>query len=528
MKQQDFSSRNSRQPVLLLAMILFLLLMPHRPLAQVISNVPLIFDPVLLEFVDPDPDTRQEYQVRELSVLPSRLSTEDSPLDDSLIMSGAMADTPVLYQESIAQFEIEGGPYDSRLSEAYLSLGEVYQQLGDYQQAIEAFNNALHINRINNGLYNPGQLAIVSELVDSYLSSGDFMAANQQQEYLFFVQQKIYGPNNPILLSGLLEYGDWNLQAASLSLGYIPDLNTLGLREVPRGTESLARSLNRFDNQALLQLNLAANAYTQALRLQRQREEISLMIDESSRVQIQTGSQLNDRDLNIPETESKLAYTHFLLSRLLENVPVTNLNGDGEMYFSSLREGQNALQRRLNYLQNANFPDMEIVMALVDIADWFLLNERWSSAEEIYIQASELISSNNLEEVPGLNYRDLPAPIPSFASPFYSRSSNSIPADAPLEYDGYIDVSFELTRLGYTSNIEFLNQTENTHEETVDALRRMLRRTQFRLQLTNGAEDSAEYADNHYLVRYYYTTQPVPESDPDEESDEEADESREG
>ena len=523
MKQQDFFSRITRPPVSSLAMILFLLLIPHRLVAQEISNVPLIFDPVLLEFVDSGSENRQAYQVRELSALPSRLSTEGSALDDSLIMSGAMADSPVLYQESIAQFEIEGGPYDARLSEAYLSLGEVYQQLGDYQQAIEAFNNALHVNRINNGLYNPGQLAIVSELVDSYLSSGDFMAANQQQEYLFFVQQKLYGPNSPILLSGLLEYGDWNLQAASLSLGYIPDLNTLGLREVPQGTESLARSLNRFDNQALLQLNLAANAYNQALRLQRQREEIALMIDENALVQNQTNAQLSDRDLNIPETESKLAYTHFLLSRLLENVPVTTLNGDGEMYFSNLREGQNALQRRLNYLQNANFTDMEIVMALVDIADWFLLNERWSSAEEIYIQASELISSNNLEQIPGLNYRDLPVPIPSFVSPFYSRASNNIPADTPLEYDGYIDVSFELTRLGYTSNIEFLNQTENTRDETVNALRMMLRRTQFRLQLM----DSEEYADNHYLVRYYYTAQPVPESQSDE-ADEEAGEGQEG
>ncbi len=478
------------------------------------SESSLIFDAVRIEYIDPDPVASGDFRFRELSALPSHGNSGQPFNDEILIESEALMESPVLYQESILQFEMDGGPYDPRLSEAYLSLGQVYQQLDDQELAIEALSNALHVNRINNGLFNASQLNIVSELVESYLRHGDFAAANQQQEYLFFIQQKIYGPNNPIILASLLEYADWNLHASSLSLGYIPDTQSLGLTVLPQVADSFIRNLRNFDNQPLIQLNLASNAYKQALRLQRRHEAIAPNIDPDRLRRIEAEFQLTESNLNIPETEKKLAFTHLLLGNMLENYPTTASNAQADFYFRTLREGQDALQRRLDYLQSANFTDLDIVMALVDLADWFLLNERWSSAEQMYIQAYQFVDDNQLEQVPGLIYPDLPVPIPSYVSPFYSRASSNIAADAALDYEGYIDVSFELSRLGNANDIEILSYTANTQEDTLRALRRMLRRTQFRLQL----QGDEQYAENQYLVRYYYTPQPTPETAEESES----------
>jgi len=481
--------------------------------AQAQPESSLIFDAVRIEYIDADPETTADFRVRELSALPSRVNNVQPFIEDFLTDSEALTESPVLYQESILQFEMDGGPYDPRLSEAYLSLGQVYQQLDDQELAIEALSNALHVNRINNGLFNATQLNIVSELVESYLRHGDFAAANQQQEYLFFIQQKIYGPNNPVILSSLLEYADWNLHASSLSLGYIPDTEALGLRLLPQVTDSFIRNLRNFDNQPLIQLNLASNAYKQALRLQRRHEAIAPNLDPDRLRRIETDLQLSESNLNIPETEKKLAFTHLLLGNMLENYPTTASNAQADFYFRTLREGQDALQRRLDYLRNANSTELDIGMALVDMADWFLLTERWSSAEQMYIQAYQFMDANQLEHIPGLSYPDLPVPIPSYVSPFYSRASNNISADAVLDYEGYIDVSFELSRLGNASDIEILSYTENTQDDTLRALRRMLRRTQFRLQL----QDNEQYAENSYLVRYYYTPQPALETQSEDE-----------
>ncbi|MAY01849.1 MAG: hypothetical protein CMQ38_02580 [Gammaproteobacteria bacterium] len=478
-------------------------------------TTPLIFDPVLLEYASPDAEDREVYQVRELTTLPSRRdnNTEPDMQSLSLSVSEAFRETPAQYQEVIDSLEIEGGVYEQQLSEAYLSLGSIYQQLDEHELAIEAFDNALHISRINNGLYNEGQLNIVSELVESYLSIGDFMAANQQQEYLFFVQQKLYGPDHPVHLAKLLEYADWNLHAASLSMGYIPNIEALGLRPVPQGNQSLIRSIRNFDNQAAAHLFLASNAYYQILRLQRTREQISLNQDTDSLQQIRSDLDLNDSDLDIPEAEKKLAFTHFLLAEAFENVPQTANMFDTDRFMMNFSDGQNALERRLSYLQSSGGSSLDIISALVDIADWFLIFERWTSAEEIYAQVLELMESNNISQIPGLAYPDLPVAVPSYISTFYSRESNNIAPDEVLDYEGYIDVRFSLSRYGSPSRVDVLNRTPNTLEDTERALMRMLRRTKFRLQLEQTEEDREEYSENDYMLRYYYTAQPQPDED---------------
>ncbi len=177
-----------------------------------LNFVPIIFDPVLLQTIElseTDENGEPRLETIELSSLPSSNSISlpvsmDLPQLDLTSISLSLAQ----FEESIANFEIEGGVYDFRLSELYLGQGNAHHQAGDFQLAIDAYNEALQLSRINGGLFTEDQVPIVEELIDSYLNLGDIASANLNQEYLLYIKQKIRGAAHPIILNDLLEYAD--------------------------------------------------------------------------------------------------------------------------------------------------------------------------------------------------------------------------------------------------------------------------------------------------------------------------------
>jgi len=470
-----------------------------------LALAPLIFDPVLLQTIELseiDENGEPRFSTIELSSLPSISSFPPSnsldsfPVDPSLLNSSLTQ-----FQESILQFELEGGVYDYRLSELYLGIGNTYQQLGETRLAIDAFSEALQLSRINNGLFTEGQLPIVEELVESYLNLGDLASANTNQEYLFYVKQKIYGAATPVILNGLLEYADWNLHAASLSMGYIPNFQSLYFRTC---------SFNEFNfNQSVQVKNLlsaAVFAYSQAIIMQHSLEEkFNEAPSLAESIELKNSLNFSEEDFDIPDTEQKLAYTYFLQYHFDRSNIRVNAFGEAPTNYliDSDNKGRAALERRYVYLQNSDSPALDVILALLDIADWLLFFERWSSAENLYVQAFNLMESNGIEKVKGLVYPDLPTYIPSFLSALYTRESNRLSPEEVLQYEGYIDVSFKLGRFARPNAIRIIAKSEGTNEATERTLIQKLRYSAYRLQL----EDQTEYSDNTFLVRYYYTAQ---------------------
>ncbi len=469
---------------------------------------PLIFDPVLIqtiELTETNEDGEFRFDTIELSSLPSTNNSAPQTNLDNSQLDRSLADSSLAqFQESILQFELDGGVYDFRLSELYLGLGNTYRQIGEYQLAIDAYNEALQLSRINGGLFTEDQLPIVEELVDSYLNLGDIASANLNQEYLLYIKQKIYGAAHPIILADLLEYADWNLHASGFNMGYRPNLQSLHFR-----TESFSELNYKQSEKTEDSLAAASFAYTQALNLQ---HELEAQFNEnpSSAETLELKNRLGfpDEDYDISETEQKLAYTYFLQYQFDQNNLAVNSFGEAptSYFLGSYSNGREALERRYAYLQETNSPAINIIQALLDIADWFLVFERWSSAEELYIQAFNLMADNGIDRVKGLAYPDLPLSIPSFLSSPYTRESNRLSPEEVLQYEGYIDVSFSLTRFARPVRIRIISSSEGTNEATERALFNKIRYSTFRLQL----EDQSAYSDNSYLVRYYYTAQPPP------------------
>lgn len=466
---------------------------------------PLIFDPVLIEYIElseTGDNGANRFSTVELSSLPSTpTSSSFVKVDDAPVNLELLDSSIGQLQQRISEFDLEGGVYDYRLSELYLSVGNAYQELNEPQLAIDAFNEALQLTRINNGLFTEDQLPMVENLVETYLSLGDVPSANINQEYLFYVQQKIYGAAHPVILVELLEYADWNLHAASLSLGYAPNLQSLHFR-----TSSFNESL--FNQSEMIEdlLTAAAFAYSQALIMQHDLEsDFDGSISPAETRELKDSLSFTENDLDIAETEQKLAYTHFLQYQFdINNVAVNSYGEAPSAYFldSDIR-GRQALERRYEYLRRAGGSTLDIILALLDVADWYLFFERWTSAEEIYLQVFAMMESNGVNNIEGLRYPDLPATIPSFLSSAYTRGSNRLSPEEVLEYAGYIDVSFELSRFARPMRIRLLSSSEGTTIATERALLRKLRNTAYRRQI----ENQTEYSENAYTVRYYYTAQ---------------------
>ncbi len=407
-------------------------------------------------------------------------------------------DQPSRHLETISEYEIEGGVYDFRLSEAYMDLGMSYQSQNEIELSNEAFNQALSISRISNGLYHQDQLPIVQQIVKNHITIGDLRSANSKQEYLLFVQQKNYEKTNPIHIEELIEYADWNLQASILSLGYSVNIEMLKFSSYPVIANYSGRS-DQFQ-QTWEQLTASMRGYRQSLEL--------IALSESEQIN-ETPTPFNPL---IPELEKKLAYTFFLLSELyktrvdMNSFEIDEFNSFNEgvqnLYFlAGFREGRDALQRRYSYLQKYSNSAEEIINALIDTADWALAFERWSLSRTIYEDALELMSLNGLDELEGLTLAGIPKIIPDFLSNNISTKNKSFPETSNKQFKGYLDVNFDINRYGSLNQLKILAKSPNTSNATERALIRELRRTKYRLQFE---KNTREFSEKTYTIRYFY------------------------
>jgi len=116
-------------------------------------------------------------------------------------------------QRELLIHEQAAGPYADALAEPLASLGRQYSLQGDYVQAQRAYQRALHIVRVNDGLYSDRQLPVLKELLNTHRAVGDVQALDDRYEYIF----RLYGSGQPpyteLRLGAAVEYLRWQREA---------------------------------------------------------------------------------------------------------------------------------------------------------------------------------------------------------------------------------------------------------------------------------------------------------------------------
>ncbi len=141
---------------------------------------------------------------------PPRLEAADATAD---LMPGAGA-----YWQQLDALEDEGGPYSDGLAEPLVSLGRYHRDNGDLQQAMLLYRRALHVVRINDGLYSERQAPILQAILETYRVSGDLQALDDRYDYYF----RLYGNGKPpytdLRLRATLAYLRWQREALRLEI----------------------------------------------------------------------------------------------------------------------------------------------------------------------------------------------------------------------------------------------------------------------------------------------------------------------
>lgn len=125
-------------------------------------------------------------------------------------------------QRLLEERELVGGPYADTLTEPLAQLGDQLFAVGDYPAAVIAYRRALHVLRINDGLYSERQVPVLRQLILAFRATQDWQTLDGRYEYFFRVYGRGQPPYTELRLRAALEYLRWQREAVQLKLGGEP------------------------------------------------------------------------------------------------------------------------------------------------------------------------------------------------------------------------------------------------------------------------------------------------------------------
>ncbi|MYC24869.1 MAG: hypothetical protein F4X56_02995 [Gammaproteobacteria bacterium] len=137
-----------------------------------------------------------------------RLLLEPSKLR-ARIEAGEAEEVLTLATEVIAEIEESRTRYDERLVKPLIVFGDANRELGQYIDAIEAYERARQISRLTNGLNSIEQVEAVHREAETYFELGHIGNANDSYEYIFSIYNQQFEPFSVDLLPTIFMLADW-------------------------------------------------------------------------------------------------------------------------------------------------------------------------------------------------------------------------------------------------------------------------------------------------------------------------------
>ena len=125
------------------------------------------------------------------------------------IEAGEAEEVLTLATEVIAEIEANRTRYDEALVKPLIVFGDASRELGDYIEAINAYERARQISRLSNGLNSIEQVEAVHREAETYLELGHIGDANDSYEYIFSIYNRQFEPFSVDLLPTIFMLADW-------------------------------------------------------------------------------------------------------------------------------------------------------------------------------------------------------------------------------------------------------------------------------------------------------------------------------
>ncbi|QFU74547.1 hypothetical protein EY643_02155 [Halioglobus maricola] len=380
----------------------------------------------------------------------SEPAAEPASGDTALRASTANTDN---YFAGITALESEHGAYSAALPEQLLSLGLTLQQEGRHTDALDVFRRGVHLDRINNGLYSAGQVALVQQEIISHIALGDFAKADERQHYMYRVQMRTMN-NGADRSKVFMEQAQWQYNAYRLDLGPAPYLRLMNMWDLYR-----------------LALNDTINTHGKTSAYLLEPLEGMLLAQYLISGYERTSSPKSQTDLGVSLQ--------------------TQDNRFNRYQRESYKRGRAVIQAIYDlHLVNHGENSAETTETMVMMGDWIFWHGDKEAALRAYQQANaELVAR-------GADQQTIEA---TFAEPVALPNFDGVrPLPQPVQPgDGAVQLAFSVTATGKVRELERVD--ENTLDDaTANKLMRKLRRTRFRPQLALG-----EPVDTQRVLRAY-------------------------
>ena len=96
-------------------------------------------------------------------------------------------------RQRLREQELAQGPYAAPLAETLTELARAVDALGDDAAALKARERALHLTRVNEGLYSAAQAPLLRALLEGHRRRGEFARLDERYDYFF----RLYGAGRP-------------------------------------------------------------------------------------------------------------------------------------------------------------------------------------------------------------------------------------------------------------------------------------------------------------------------------------------
>jgi hypothetical protein len=411
-------------------------------------------------------------------------------------------------EQAVATLEATGDTWHPMIAESMISLARLLQAEDKHTDALVMLERAVHISRVNHGLFSLEQGPAVKMQVQSHLALGEWAEADSLEQYHFYIHSRSLGDGNPELIPALLSYAEWHLDAFADRRGELPTTRLIDAYRL----YSVAMSL--------------VDAQPEPEKYPRERYLHRLAY--LSWLMHRTGVQ------NRPET--LYAKTRQVDDEWAERITA----GEYRLHNNPFLQGEYVLgqiiamrEQRVEESTPGSSIQREMrklhAEAVLDMADWNLLFDRRQRAESVYEQAWELLASE--DEALKKDVFDRMVLIPSFENfmqpeqtPELADGSSSAMATAfsatrsvlaqRQESSPWVTMRFDLTRNGRVTNVELLESSTEINENVRRNMVMALRGSVLRPALRDGSPEITR----GLVYRFPYDSARFAESEADTES----------
>jgi hypothetical protein len=381
-------------------------------------------------------------------------------------------------KQTVQALEATGDTWHPMIAESMISLARLQQAEDNHTEALATLERAVHISRVNHGLFSLQQGPAIKMQVESHLALGEWEEADSLEQYHFYIHSRSLGEGNAELIPALLSYAEWHVEAFADRRGELPATRLIDAYRLYSAVMSLIDAQpepERYPRERYLHRLAYLSWLMQRTGVQSRPETLyakTRQVDDNWADRMTDGQY---RLHNNPFLQGEYVLEQIIAMRqrrVEESAPGSSI------------------QREMKKLH---------AEAVLDMADWNLLFDRRQRAESVYKQAWSLVA--NEDEALKKDVFDRVVLIPSFENFMQPERTTELteggsPAMAtafsstrPVRNESrrswpWVTMRFDLTRNGRVTNVEVLESSteinENVRRNMVMALRGSLLRPTLR------------------------------------------------